>query len=144
MNYITQKLTGYNKLIALPKIKPSLVKTCHEYGLLSTIYTQDRNEISNISEIYDSLNIFKRITKGNLFFIKFYTAPAEILYDEVKSPIQVVKIGMTRDMIILEDIIPKSEIPRIEIPNFYANKRIIGLPTILQELANTYRNRNSI
>ena len=51
---------------------------------------------------------------------------------------------MTRDMIIPKDIIPQSEIPRIEIPNFYANKRIIGLSTILQELANTYRNRNLI
>ena len=51
---------------------------------------------------------------------------------------------MTRDMIIPEDIIPQPEIPRIKIPNFYANKRIIGLSTILQELANTYRNRNLI
>ena len=53
------------------------------------------------------------------------------MYDEVKLPIQVVKIGMTRDMIIPEDIIPQPEIPRIEIPNFYANKRIIGLSTII-------------
>ena len=66
------------------------------------------------------------------------------MYDEVKSPIQVVKIGMTRDMIIPEDIIPQPEIPRIEIPKFYANKRIIRLSTILQELANTYRNQNPI
>ena len=51
---------------------------------------------------------------------------------------------MTRDMIIPQDIIPQSEIPRIEIPKFYANKRIIGLSTILQELANTYCNQNPI
>ena len=130
-------MTRYNKLIALLKTKPSLVKTCYEYGLLSTVYTSDGNEISTIPEIYEAFSIFKKITKGTLFFIKIYIAPAEILYDEVKKPIQVVKIGMTRDMIIPQDIIPQPEIPRIEIPKFYANKRIIGLSIILQELANT-------
>ena len=77
---------------------------------------------------------YKRITKGNLFYIKFYTAPAEILYGEIKSPIQVVKIGLTRDMIIPEEIEKQIEIPKIEIPNFYVNKRIIGIATIIKEL----------
>ena len=55
---------------------------------------------------------YKRITTGNLFFIKFYTAPAEILYEEIKSPIQVIKIGLTRDMIIPEEIEKQAEIPK--------------------------------
>ena len=87
---------------------------------------------------------YQRITKGNLFYIKFYTGPAEILYEEIKSPIQVVKIGLTRDMIIPEEIEKQIEIPKIEILNFYANKRIIGIATIIQELANNYLNGNAI
>ena len=79
-----------------------------------------------------------------MFYIKFYTAPAEILYEEVKSPIQVMKIGLTKDMIIQEDIGHQNEIPKIEIPNFYANKRIIGISTIIQELAHNYLNGNAI
>ncbi|WMV58842.1 hypothetical protein MTR67_052227 [Solanum verrucosum] len=69
---------------------------------------------------------------------------AEILYEEIKPPIQVVKIGLTKDMIIPEDIGQQSEIQKIEIPSFYANKRIIGISTIIQELANNYLNGNDI
>lgn len=47
-------------------------------------------------------------------------------------------------MIIPEEIEPQSEIPKIEIPSFYANKRIIGITTIIQELANNYLNGNAI
>ncbi|KAG5586203.1 hypothetical protein H5410_046637, partial [Solanum commersonii] len=50
---------------------------------------------------------------------------AEILYEEIKPPIQ-------------------EEIRKIEIPSFYANKRIIGISTIIQELANNYLNENVI
>ncbi|KAG5599303.1 hypothetical protein H5410_030673 [Solanum commersonii] len=53
--------------------------------------------------------------------------PAEILYEEIKPPIQV-----------------QSEIQKNEIPSFYANKRIIGISTIIQELANNYLNGNAI
>ena len=91
-DYLTQKLQGYNKLIAQPKTNPNLVKTCYNYGLLSTVYTYTGEEISGIAEIHKSFLTYKKITKGNLFFIKFYTAPVEILYDEVKPMIQVVKI----------------------------------------------------
>ena len=38
----------------------------------------------------------------------------------------------------------QNEIPKVEIPNFYANKRIIGIATIIQELANNYLNGNAI
>ena len=48
--------------------------------------------------------------------------------------IQIVKIGLTREMIIPEDIGKQQEIPKVEIPNFYANKRIIGLTTIYKEM----------
>ncbi|KAG5606541.1 hypothetical protein H5410_028033 [Solanum commersonii] len=49
-------------------------------------------------------------------------APTEILYEEIKPPIQVIKIGLTKDMIIPEDIEQQEEICKIEIPSFYANK----------------------
>ncbi|WMV46276.1 hypothetical protein MTR67_039661 [Solanum verrucosum] len=52
--------------------------------------------------------------------------------------------GLTRDMIIPEDIGQQQEIQEIEIPSFYANKRIIGMSTIIQELANNYLNGNAI
>ena len=47
-------------------------------------------------------------------------------------------------MIVPEDIGHQNEIPKIEIPNFYANKRIIVISTIIQELANNYLNENAI
>ncbi|WMV32890.1 hypothetical protein MTR67_026275 [Solanum verrucosum] len=47
-------------------------------------------------------------------------------------------------MIIPEDVGEQPEIPKIKIPNFYANKRIIGISTIIQELANNYLNGNVI
>ncbi|KAG5610615.1 hypothetical protein H5410_021896 [Solanum commersonii] len=47
-------------------------------------------------------------------------------------------------MIIPEDIEQQEEICKIEIPSFYANKRIIGISTIIQELANNYLNGNAI
>nr|XP_004244872.1 uncharacterized protein LOC101247543 [Solanum lycopersicum] len=143
-DYITQKLQGYNKRIAQPKTSQNLVKTCYSYGLLNTVYTYTGEEIIGIPELHQAFVTYKRITKGNLFYIKFYTAPAEILYEEIKSPIQVVKIGLTRDMIIPEEIEKQIEIPKIEIPNFYANKRIIGIATIIQELANNCLNGNAI
>ncbi|KAG5615935.1 hypothetical protein H5410_015759 [Solanum commersonii] len=46
-------------------------------------------------------------------------------------------------MIILEDIGQQPEIQKSEIPSFYANKRIIGISTIIQELANNYLNENA-
>ncbi|WMV32885.1 hypothetical protein MTR67_026270 [Solanum verrucosum] len=52
--------------------------------------------------------------------------------------------GLTKDMIIPKDIGEQPEIPKIEIPNFYANKRIIDISTIIQELANNYLNGNAI
>ena len=45
---------------------------------------------------------------------------------------------------IPEDIGHQNEIPKIEIPNFYANKRISGIWTIIQELAHNNLNGNGI
>ncbi|WMV08723.1 hypothetical protein MTR67_002108 [Solanum verrucosum] len=47
-------------------------------------------------------------------------------------------------MIIPEDIGQQEAICKIEIPSLYANKRIIGISTIIQELANNYLNGNAI
>ncbi|WMV46241.1 hypothetical protein MTR67_039626 [Solanum verrucosum] len=52
--------------------------------------------------------------------------------------------GLTKDMIIPEDIKQQPEIQKSEIPNFYANKRIIGISIIIQELSNNYLNINDI
>ncbi|WMV38539.1 hypothetical protein MTR67_031924 [Solanum verrucosum] len=62
-DYITQKLQEYNKLIALPKINSNLVKTCYNYGLISTAYTYDGEELSGIPELYKTFIIYKRVTK---------------------------------------------------------------------------------
>ncbi|KAG5616338.1 hypothetical protein H5410_016162 [Solanum commersonii] len=71
-------------------------------------------------------------------------ADTEIFYEKIKPPVQVIKIGLTKDMIIPEDIGQQEEICKIEIPSFYANKRIISISTIIQELANNYLNGNAI
>ncbi|KAG5569044.1 hypothetical protein H5410_058810 [Solanum commersonii] len=143
-DYFTQKLQGYNKLIAQPKTNANLVRKCYNYGLLNTVYTYDGEEVSGIPELHKEFVTYKRVTKGNLFYIKCYTVPAEILYEKIKPPIQVIKIGVTKDMIIPEDIGQQEEICKIELPSFYANKRIIGISTIIQELTNNYLNKNAI
>ncbi|KAG5599762.1 hypothetical protein H5410_031132 [Solanum commersonii] len=111
---------------------------------LNTAAGTSQRELSGIPELHKAFITYKSVTKGNLFYVKFYTATIEILYEEIKPPIQVVKIGLTKDMIIPEDIGHQSEIQKIEIPSFYANKRIIGISTIIQELANNYLNGNAI
>ncbi|KAG5576074.1 hypothetical protein H5410_056208 [Solanum commersonii] len=108
------------------------------------VYTYDGEELSGIPELHKAFITYKRVTKGNLFYVKFYTAIVEILYEEIKPPIQVMKIGLIKDMIIPEDIGQQPEIQKNEIPNFYANKRIIDISTIIQELANNYLNGNAI
>ena len=47
-------------------------------------------------------------------------------------------------MIIPEDIEPQPEVQKSEVPSFHANKRIIGISTIIQELAKNYLNGNTI
>ena len=122
-DFITQKLQGYNKLIAQPGTSANLVRTCYEYGLLSTVYTADGAELQQIPDLYNAFTIYKRITDGSFFYIRCYSAPAEILYNEIKPLIQVVKIGLTRDMIIPEEIEKQPEIPEVDIPTFFATKR---------------------
>ncbi|XP_027774284.1 uncharacterized protein LOC107024889 [Solanum pennellii] len=129
---------------AKPGTNPNLIATCYNYGLLSTVYTVKGDEISKILELYKAFLQYKRITKGSLFYIKFYAATAEILYDEVKPTIQVIKIGLTREMIIPEKIDTQEEIQKVDIPEFYANKRTIGIATILNEITNNYLNENAI
>ncbi|KAK4707032.1 hypothetical protein R3W88_033419 [Solanum pinnatisectum] len=51
---------------------------------------------------------------------------------------------MTKDYIIPEEITAQPVIQRAELPDFYANKRIIGLSTILTELSNVYDETNYI
>ncbi|WMV57746.1 hypothetical protein MTR67_051131 [Solanum verrucosum] len=54
------------------------------------------------------------------------------------------EIGLPREMIIPEKIEQQDEIQKIEIPEFYARKRIIGIATILNELTTNYINGNSV
>ncbi|KAG5606228.1 hypothetical protein H5410_027720, partial [Solanum commersonii] len=121
-----------------------LLKTHNVCLNTAAVYTYDGEELSGIPELHKAFITYKRVTKGNLFYVKFYTATAEILYEEIKPLIQVVKIGLTKDMIIPEDIRQQPEIQKNEIPSFYANKRIIGISTIIQELANNYLSGNAI
>ncbi|KAG5599142.1 hypothetical protein H5410_030512 [Solanum commersonii] len=72
-DYITQNLQGYNKLIAQPGTNTNLVGTCYHYGLLSIVYTATGDEISAIPELHKAFMHYKRITKGTLFYIKFYS-----------------------------------------------------------------------
>jgi len=44
------------------------------------------------------------------------------LYDDIKPIIQVIKIGLTREMTIPEKIEQQDEVQKIEIPEFYARK----------------------
>ncbi|KAG5596048.1 hypothetical protein H5410_037280 [Solanum commersonii] len=85
-----------------------------------------------------------KLLKTHNVCLNTVAAPAEILYEEIKPPIQVIKIRLTKDMIILEDIGQQEEICKIKIPSFYANKRIIDISTIIEELANNYLNENAI
>ncbi|XP_070026063.1 uncharacterized protein [Nicotiana sylvestris] len=101
-----------------------------------------RSEDSKFSELEGDVGKLRK-THNNVS-LHTAAAPAEILYDEIKPVIQVVKIGLTRDMLIPEEIEQQPEIPKIEIPSFYANKRIIGITTIIQELANNYLQENAI
>jgi len=125
-DYITHYLTGYNKLIALPNTNAKLVATCYNYGLLDTVYTQTGQEIATIPELYRAFMQYKRITKGTYSIYDF------------------IQLQLTREMLIPERIEEQEEIEKINIPDFYANKRIIGISTILNELANNYLNLNVI
>ncbi|KAG5614970.1 hypothetical protein H5410_014794 [Solanum commersonii] len=107
-------------------------------------YTATGDEIATISKLHKAFMHYKRITKGTLFYIIFYSALAEILYDEIKPIIQVIKIGLTRERIIPEKIEKQNEIQKIEITEFYARKRVISRATILNELATNYLNGNTI
>ena len=82
--YITNKLQNYNKLLALPGTSPNLLATCYSYGLISTAYTITGEELSKIPKLYQAFMNYKRITKGQLFYVQFYSAPTKILFDEIK------------------------------------------------------------
>ncbi|KAG5590423.1 hypothetical protein H5410_040937 [Solanum commersonii] len=140
----TQTNSLLNAATGTASTNANLVGTCYHYGLLNTVYTATRDKIATIPELHKAFMHYKRITKGTLFYIKFYSAPAEILYDEIKPIIQVIKIGLTREMIIPKKIEKQNEIQKIEILEFYARKRVIGRATILNELATNYVNGNTI
>ncbi|WMV08750.1 hypothetical protein MTR67_002135 [Solanum verrucosum] len=101
-----------------------------------------RSEDLKIPELEGDAGKHRKTQANNLLHAA--TAPAEILYDEIKPIIQVIKIGLTREMIIPEKIEEQEEIQKVEIPAFYAEKRIIGITTILNELTSNYLNNNSI
>lgn len=58
--------------------------------------------------------------------------------------IRIVKIGLTRDMIIPEEVTAQPEISKNEIPKFYAYKRAIGIYTIIQELGSNFSSDNPV
>ncbi|KAG5614949.1 hypothetical protein H5410_014773 [Solanum commersonii] len=119
-------------------------------GAATTSATKEENKIryanANMAKLFDKPFIPK--TQKDIFIspqINTYKeTPAEILYDEIKPIIQVIKIGLTREMIIPEKIEKQNEIQKIEIPEFYVRKRVIGLATILNELATNYLSGNAV
>ncbi|KAG5614950.1 hypothetical protein H5410_014774, partial [Solanum commersonii] len=119
-------------------------------GTTSTSATKEENKIkyanANMTKLFDKPFIPK--TQKDIFIppqINTYKeTPTEILYDEIKPIIQVIKIGLTREMIIPEKIEKQKKIHKIEIPEFYARKRVIGLATILNELATNYLSGNAV
>ena len=108
------------------------------------IYTTNGEELAGIQEIHKEFMTYKRITNRQLFCVRFYSAPAEKLFNEIKQTINVVKMGMTRDYIIPEEIYEQDEIPKTQIPGFYRNKRVIGISNILSELLNNYSNKKPV
>ncbi|KAG5615017.1 hypothetical protein H5410_014841 [Solanum commersonii] len=118
----------------IQKLKSKAISQSHDYKHAEICQSEDTKH----PELEGDVGILQK-THNDCF-----NAAAEILYDEIKPIIQVVKIGLTRDMIIPEDIGQQPEIQEIEIPSFYAKKRIIGMSTIIQELANNYLNGYAI
>ncbi|KAG5579527.1 hypothetical protein H5410_050154 [Solanum commersonii] len=118
----------------IQKLKSKAISQSHDYKHAEICRSEDTKH----PDLEGDVGILQKTHNDCL------NAAAEILYDEIKPIIQVVKIGLTRDMIIPEDNGQQPEIQEIEIPSFYANKRIIGMSTIIQELANNYLNGNAI
>ncbi|ADZ45066.1 putative inclusion body protein [Sweet potato vein clearing virus] len=144
MGYITQPNKNYNKLIALPKTSASLVRSCYLYGMLATVYTSDGSELVDIPEICKAVKSYLAVTKAKLLYVRFYSTPAEITMEDIKPVITVVKIGMTKEMIIPEGIKIQPQIAVEEIADFFANKRVIQLKNVVDELANNYTSNNPI
>lgn len=68
-------------MIAQPKTSSNLVKTCYSYGLLSTVYTYDEEEITVIPELYKAFITYKRVTRGNLFLYQvLYSTSKDIVW----------------------------------------------------------------
>jgi hypothetical protein len=122
----------------MPGTNPGLIKTCFDYGLLYTIYTNDGKELVGLPELSTAFRSFQKATKGKLYFLRIYQAPAEILYDEIKKPITVVKLGLTQQVLLPEEVIVQDEIPETEIPAFFAEKRIKNIEGIIDELIKMY------
>ncbi|XP_055835108.1 uncharacterized protein LOC129903581 [Solanum dulcamara] len=66
------------------------------------------------------------------------------MFDKINPVITVIKIGVTRCMIIPTKIVEQPEITKPEIPEFFSHKRVIGLGTIIQELADVFVNNNPV
>ncbi|KAG5579490.1 hypothetical protein H5410_050117 [Solanum commersonii] len=112
----------------------------------STSAAKGENKIryanTNMNKIFEKP--FIQNTQKEPLLIPPQLTPAEILYDEIKPIIQVIKINLTKEMIIPEKIEKQEEIQKVEIPEFYARKRVIGIATILNELSPNYLSGNSV
>ncbi|KAG5598537.1 hypothetical protein H5410_029907, partial [Solanum commersonii] len=68
----------------------------------------------------------------------YANTPTEILYEEIKPPIHVIRIGLTKDIIIPEDIGQQEEICKIEIPKERPTARALKARFISIELLTRY------
>lgn len=144
LGYCTQKLVGINKLVAMPGTNPKLIATAFNYGLLNVVYTQDGEELGAIPEVKAAVRTYLGVTHAKLIYVRFYSAPAEISFDQIKPPIHVVKIGLTRDMIIPEAPVSQQTLPVEDLPKMMQQKRVVNLKIIYEELYKIFTSENPI
>lgn len=122
-------------LIALPGCKINLIQAAYNYGLISTIYTQDGSEVASIPELYNVVKSYLRITKADMIYIRIYSAVAEVTYENVIPVTRVIKIGITREY-ILKTAKVQTVLKPEEIPQFLTKKRAWSFKVMSDTLKN--------
>ncbi|KAG5581052.1 hypothetical protein H5410_051679 [Solanum commersonii] len=91
----------------------------------------EKHKNSNLNQLFEK-PFTPRLTPKNILTIEPQTSTyADSIHHDKRTYNHITYRTTTRDI-------------KSEIPSFYANKRIIGISTIIQELANDYLNENSI
>lgn len=142
--FTVQSNQGYNKLIGLIGCGPKLIKNSYNYGLLATVYTKDGTELVELPEIYKIFKNYKRITHAELYYVRVYSAPAEVCEQGIKEKITVVKIGITKEILLPEEVQEQPEVRKEDLIEFIRRKRIIQMAQIVKELVSVYNKSSPI